>query len=105
MHVMTGKMRLGASLLLGLLSSAVAAQGRTLTAADYARAERFMAYSTTPLVDHAVTTVHWLDDGHFWYLDHDAHGDHFMRMDVAGGKATPLFDQRKLAAAAARSHT
>jgi len=99
MHVMTGKMRLGASLLLGLLSSAVAAQGRTLTAADYARAERFMAYSTTPLVDHAVTTVHWLDDGHFWYLDHDAHGDHFMRMDVAGGKATPLFDQAKLAAA------
>jgi hypothetical protein len=98
MHTTFGKARLGAALVMGLLSGALSAQGRTLTAADYAHAERFMAYNTTPLVDHAVTTVHWLDDGHFWYIDHDARGDHFMRMD-ASGKASPLFDQAKLAAA------
>ncbi|WP_449424586.1 DPP IV N-terminal domain-containing protein, partial [Rhodanobacter lindaniclasticus] len=99
MHTTFGKARLGAALILGLLSGTLAAQGRTLTAADYASAERFMAYNTTPLVDHAVTAVHWLDDGHFWYVDHDARGDHFMRMDAASGQAAPLFDQAKLAAA------
>ena len=99
MHSRFGKLRLGGAVLLGLLSGGVAAQGRVLDANDYAQAERFMSYNTTPLVDHAVTTVHWLDDGHFWYVDHDARGDHFLRMDTASGKAAPLFDQAKLAAA------
>jgi dipeptidyl aminopeptidase/acylaminoacyl peptidase len=88
-----------AALALGLLSCGVAAQGRVLTDADYARAEAFLSYKTTPLVDHAVNKVHWLDDGHFWYVDHDDHGDHFVRMNATDGKPTPLFDQPKLAAA------
>jgi len=99
MHSMIGKSRLFGAVLLGLLSGGVAAQGRTLSANDYAQAERFMAYNTAPLVDHAVQKVSWLDDGSFWYRDHDSNGDHFVRMDAVGGKATPLFDQAKLAAA------
>ena len=87
------------ALVMGTLSAGVAAQGRTLSADDYARAERFMSYNTAPLVDHAVQKVDWLDDGHFWYVDHDADGDHFVRMDAASGKTAPLFDQAKLAAA------
>ena len=87
------------ALVMGTLSAGVAAQGRTLSANDYARAERFMSYNTAPLVDHAVQKVEWLDDGHFWYVDHDAGGDHFVRMDAASGKTAPLFDQAKLAAA------
>ncbi|MBT2143852.1 MULTISPECIES: DPP IV N-terminal domain-containing protein [unclassified Rhodanobacter] len=87
------------ALVMGTLSAGVAAQGRTLSADDYARAERFMSYNTAPLVDHTVQKVDWLDDGHFWYVDHDAGGDHFVRMDAASGKTAPLFDQAKLAAA------
>lgn len=40
-------------------SAAVAAQ-QAFTAADYARAERFMTYNTTPLVLHRVTRVTWV---------------------------------------------
>jgi dipeptidyl aminopeptidase/acylaminoacyl peptidase len=99
MHSMIGKPRLLGAVVMGLLSGGVAAQGRTLGASDYAQAERFMSYNTAPLVDHAVTDVNWLDDNHFWYVDHDANGDHFMRMDAANGKTAPLFDRAKLAAA------
>ena len=99
MHSMIGKSRLFGAMVMGLLSGGVAAQGHTLSASDYAQAERFMSYNTVPLVDHAVTKVDWLDDGHFWYVDHDAGGDHFVQMDTASGKITPLFDQVKLAAA------
>jgi len=103
MHSITGTSRLYGALMCGLLalggtSSALAA-GRTLTAQDYAQAERYMPYNTTPLVDHMVSTVHWLDGTHFWYVDHDATGDHYLRMDAANGKAEPLLDQGKLAAA------
>ncbi len=94
-------MLLGA-IVLSVFSGAVAAQGRTLSATDYAQAERFMTYRMTPLVDHAVQKVHWLDDGHFWYRDHDAAGDHFVQMDAATGKRVALFDHARLAAALTR---
>ena len=97
MASMISKSRLFGAVILGLLSGGVAAQGRTLSANDYAQAERFMTYNTTPLVDHAVQKVSWLDDGHFWYRDHDSNGDHFVQMDAASGKVTPLFDQVKRA--------
>ncbi|MFC5524314.1 DPP IV N-terminal domain-containing protein [Rhodanobacter ginsengisoli] len=102
MSSMNGTWRLSGAWLVGLIaaglcSSGLAAQTRVLTAQDYARAERFLPYRTLPLVDHDVQKVKWLDDGHFWYRDHDADGDHFMQMDIADGKAAPAFDQAKLA--------
>lgn len=99
MHVKFGKSRLFGALVLGLLSGGVAAQGRTLSADDYAHAEQFMFYNTMPLVDHSVQRVKWLDDSHFWYRDHDASGDHFMQMNAADGQASALFDPAKLAVA------
>ena len=99
MHSMIGKSRLFGAVVMGLLSGAVAAQGKTLGANDYAQAERFMSYNTAPLVDHDIQKVDWLDNGRFWYRDHDIAGDHFVQMDVTSGKVTPLFDQAKLAAA------
>ncbi|WP_240669207.1 S9 family peptidase [Dyella sp. M7H15-1] len=75
------------------------ADGRVLTAQDYAQAERFMVYNTAPLLDHAVSTVHWLDGTHFWYVDHDATGDHYLQMDASNGTVSPLLDQAKLATA------
>ncbi|MEO8778059.1 MAG: DPP IV N-terminal domain-containing protein, partial [Rhodanobacter sp.] len=99
MHKIVGKARVCGVLIFGLFSGGAMAQARTLTAADYARAESFMSYRTTPLVDHAVQQVHWLDDSHFWYRDRDAGGDRFMVMDTATGEAVPAFDQAALAAA------
>ncbi len=102
MRLKIGTSRLCGALVCGLLAATsytnVMAEGRTLTAQDYAQAERFMVYNTRPLVDHAVGMVHWLDGTHFWYLDHDASGDHYTQMDAASGKASPLVDQAKLAA-------
>jgi dipeptidyl aminopeptidase/acylaminoacyl peptidase len=91
--------RLLGALVISALSAGAAAQGRTLTASDYAKAERFVGYNTTPLVDHAVQSVTWLDNDHFWYRDHDANGDHYLRFDTTTGKAAPAFDQARLAAA------
>ena len=103
MHSKINTSRLYGALVCGLLTAAsytnVMAEGRTLTAQDYGQAERYMIYNTRPLVDHAVGTVHWLDGTHFWYVDHDAAGDHYLQMDAASGKASPLLDQAKLAAA------
>jgi dipeptidyl aminopeptidase/acylaminoacyl peptidase len=52
-------------------SLTVAAQQRpsstVFTAADYARAERFMTYNTTPLVLHSAGRATWLPDDRFWY--------------------------------------
>ena len=90
-------------LTLASVSGGAMAAGRTLTAQDYAQAERYMPYNTMPLADHIVRTVHWLDGAHFWYVDHDASGDHYLRMDATSGKATPLLDHAKLAAALAKA--
>jgi dipeptidyl aminopeptidase/acylaminoacyl peptidase len=107
MRSINGMSRLYGALVCGLLAAAGAgsamADGRTLTAQDYAQAERFMMYNTMPLVDHAVHTVHWLDGTHFWYVDHDASGDHYLKMDATSGTASPLLDQAKLAAALAQA--
>jgi dipeptidyl aminopeptidase/acylaminoacyl peptidase len=40
---------------------------RNLTAADYARAEKFLAPATTPLVFNLTVQPTWLADGKFWY--------------------------------------
>ena len=86
-----------------LATSSVLAQGRVLTAPDYAQAERYMVYNTMPLVDHVVRNVHWLDDTHAWYVEHDASGDHYQRLDASTGQVTPLLDQAKLAAALSKA--
>ena len=52
------------------LTAAVAAQQgptRALTTADYARAEKFMNYNTTPLVLRSGVQPAWLPDERFWY--------------------------------------
>jgi dipeptidyl aminopeptidase/acylaminoacyl peptidase len=95
--------RLLGAMVLSALSVGVAAEGRTLTHDDYARAEQFAGYNTTPLVDHAVPSVTWLDNDHFWYRDHDAKGDRFVRFDAATGKTAQAFDHARLAAALSKA--
>lgn len=99
----TKTMLAGALLATALLPLGASAQGKALTDADYARAERFVGYNTTPLVDHMVTRVTWLGDDRFWYRDHDAGGDTFRVMDATTGQAGTAFDRERLAAALAKA--
>ena len=72
---------------------------RAFTAADYARAERFMGYNTTPLVFHAGMRPTWLPDERFWYRTTTENGSEFVLIDPARGTRAPAFDHAKVAAA------
>jgi dipeptidyl-peptidase 4 len=50
-----------------LLAAPLFAQPRAVTAADYARAERFLAFNTTNLVARTGVQPTWLPDGRFTY--------------------------------------
>jgi hypothetical protein len=77
----------------------VLAQPRVLTAADYAQAEKFMGYNTTPLVLHGGVRVTWLADDRFWYRNTTTEGSEFVLVDPARGSRGPAFDHAKLATA------
>jgi dienelactone hydrolase len=72
---------------------------RALTAEDYARAERTLAASTTPLVLGAEVRPNWLPDGRFWYRNTIAEGAEFVVVDPARRTRVRLFDHDRMAAA------
>jgi dipeptidyl aminopeptidase/acylaminoacyl peptidase len=91
---------LAATLLLSAPAFAQApAPPRQLTADDYARAERFLTYNTTPLVLGAGVRATWLPDGRFWYRTLGEAGPEFVLVDPVGRTRAPLFDHDRLAAA------
>jgi dipeptidyl aminopeptidase/acylaminoacyl peptidase len=72
------------------VSATLAAQQRTdqpraLTAGDYARAERFMTYNTTPLVLRSGVRPTWLPDDRFWYRVTTESGSVAILIDAAKG--------------------
>jgi dipeptidyl-peptidase-4 len=71
---------------------------RVFTAADYARAEKFMAYNTRPLVLHEVH-VKWMADERFCYRNLGPEGSEFVIYDAVHGTRQPAFDHAKIAAA------
>ena len=82
------KVRLSASLLLILLSVpalSLAQTARTLSAADYARAEKMLGYATAPLVDRGPVRATFLPDGRFWYQMLTPTGREFVVVDPAAG--------------------
>src|SRR5262245_35190400 len=105
-----------------------AASPRVFTADDYARAERFMGYNTTPLVFHGAVRPNWLaesdplhpnaqttrvgdsvlpaaargaatSDDRFWYRVSVPGGAEFILVDPARATKERAFDHDKLAAA------
>jgi len=73
---------------------------RVLTAADYARAEKFMAAGVAGLVLRSGVRPNWLPDERFWYRNSLAGGtSEFILVDPARGKRGPAFDHTALAAA------
>src|SRR5436190_24390293 len=72
-----------------VVSATVAAQqssspARALTAADYAHAERYLSYNTTPLVLRSGVRPTWLPDDRFWY-----------RVTTESGSVAVLIDAAK----------
>jgi dipeptidyl-peptidase-4 len=62
---------------------------RTLTKEDYARAERFMTYNTTPLVFRTGVRPVWLEDDRFWYRVTTAEGSESVLVDPVKGTKSP----------------
>jgi dipeptidyl-peptidase 4 len=84
-----------------LAAPAVAQEARpaALTGDDYARAERFLAQHTTPLVSGVPGRPTWLPDGRFWYRVSVAGGAEFILVDPARRRRAPAFDHARLAEA------
>ncbi len=73
------------------------ATGRTLTADDYAHAERWMNYNVLPLVQHTVSGVRYLPDGRVFYRDPGANGSMYMLADPAKSAPSVAFDNARVA--------
>lgn len=94
-----------AAVLAGVLpvSARQAEAPQALTAADYARAERFMGYNTAPLVFHAAVRPTWLDDDRFWYRNAVPGGAEFMMANPAAATKARAFDHARVAATLSRA--
>jgi len=78
------------SLIFAAAALTVAAQ-QQMTAADYARAERFMSYNTTPLVLHSAGRATWISDQRgerFWYRTTTENGSEAFIVNGADGAKT-----------------
>jgi dipeptidyl aminopeptidase/acylaminoacyl peptidase len=76
-----------------------AAVPRPVTAADYARAEKFLAPFVTPLVVGGSAAATWLPDERFWYRRATTDGTEFVLVGPDRKARGPAFDHAKLAAA------
>src|SRR5690242_4879906 len=86
-------------LLLLALAAPLLAQPREMAPAEYAHAEKFMGYNTTPLVYRTGVRPNWLSGDRFWYRVTTAAGSEFILVDPAKGTRAPAFDHARLAAA------
>ncbi len=85
------------------LALAQAAAPRQLTVDDYAKAERFLAANTTPLVSGMAGRPTWLADGRFWYRATTSDGAQFLLVNPARRTRQPAFDHTRLASALSAS--
>ncbi len=71
----------------------------TLTAEDYAHAERFLGAQVNPLVLGGAVRPTWLDDDRFWYENRFSEGTELILVDPARGTRERAFDHARMAAA------
>jgi hypothetical protein len=73
-----------------------------VTAADYARAEKFLAASTNPLIVGGTVNATWLPDDRFTYRSNKGDGQaEFLLVDPVAKTRVPAFDHARLAASLA----
>jgi len=83
-----------------LAAAPVAAQQPTaLTAADYARAEKYLAQQTVPLVLKGAVRANWITPDQFWYRNAIAEGAEYVLVDARARRRTRLFDHERMARA------
>lgn len=81
---------------------AVASPPPLVTAADYARAEKFLAASTNPLIVGGTVNATWLPDDRFTYRSNKGDGQsEFLLVDPVAKTRVPAFDHARLAASLA----
>ncbi len=73
------------ALFLLLFSLSVYAQQPSITAEDYARAEKMLNFGTGPLVDRAGVRPNFLPDGRFWYRVLTPTGSEYVLIDPKDG--------------------
>jgi dipeptidyl aminopeptidase/acylaminoacyl peptidase len=66
-----------------VLGTPLVAQRPAITAADYARAEKFLAANLAGLVTGGTVTPNWLPDERFWYRNETAAGTEIVVVDPA----------------------
>ena len=76
-----------------------ARQAISVTAEDYARAEKFLAAAANPLVVGGAVSATWLPDERFTYRNTTHDGSEFILIDPVRKSRTRAFDHEKLAAA------
>ena len=86
-------------LLLAALLPAIASAQPAVTAADYARAERFLGASTDPLMSGVVTSARWLADDRLTYRNRIPEGTEFIVADPSAGTRGRAFDHGRIAEA------
>lgn len=100
-----------AALAEGVLAAGAPAQGPpaqygpAVTTADYARAERFLPYNTTPLVLHSPGPATWLPDETAWYQIQTSQGPAVVLVDPAHRTREEGSPQAKQAASVAAAAT
>jgi dienelactone hydrolase len=75
-----------------------AQQDKSLTTADYERAESMLSYNTEPLVDNNFSRPNWLSGDRFWYRVLTAKGSEFILVDPVKKTQSPAFDPQRLVA-------
>ena len=104
--------RVGASLVVLMLTATALPRERwrrarpppppVVTAADYARAETFLAAATAPLIVGGTVNATWLPDDRFIYRSNKGDGQsEFLLVDPVAKTRVPAFDHARLAAALA----
>ncbi len=75
----------------------------SVTSADYARAEKFLARSTFPLVYNSGVRPSWLSGDRFWYRVNTPSGTRFVVVDPARKSRNDAFNQAKVAEALSKA--
>ncbi|HBR56106.1 MAG TPA: S9 family peptidase [Blastocatellia bacterium] len=74
---------------------------KTVSAEDYARAEKMLNYKTGPLIDRAGVRPTFLPDGRFWYRILTASGAEYVMINPVDGSRRTAADARELGVAPA----
>jgi dipeptidyl aminopeptidase/acylaminoacyl peptidase len=75
-----------------LVAAGGAVLAQAVSTADYARAERFMTYNTTPLVHHRVTRATWIAENgteRVWYRTRTDNGNEALIVDPIAATKSP----------------